>query len=425
MPHESRKPTSDRLLIRLARTKALEPLALRALLKATHLLGLALGARLAEMQAAGVSTLALQSKAEENGLHAAAFAEGSEILAARWEKVPDRHRPFYSSEQRYRILRLKQLLALSQEETARRFVVSPETIARWEREGVDRDEPATTRPLVRPKPPVRRFADVVRQLVRTMDDFRFGGNDLIAGTLARAGWKLSSRTVGRIREERRSPEAPEPVPSAGRVFRAKYPNHIWMADVTEIPGLFRLFTFKLAVVFDVFSRMPLAASVQRGKPTAKQVVRLLRRAATVAGWPQHFVSDHDRAFTAIRFRKFLRRHGIRQRFGAVGRSGSIALIERLWRTLKTALPVKLFPPLVLEEAQRRVELGLVHYAFFRAHQGLRGATPPEIYFRLEPAHLSAKPPPRGTPGQAVEAPKFEIVFLDTERRLPVLVRKAA
>jgi transposase InsO family protein len=253
----------------------------------------------------------------------------------------------------------------------------------------------------------------------------FGGNDLIARTLARAGWKLSARTVGRIRKERRSPEAPEPVAGAGRVLRAKYPNRIWMADVTEFPGLFRLFTFKLAVVFDVFSRMPLAASVQLGKPTAKRMARLLRRAATVASWPRHFVSDHDRAITAIRFRRFLKRQGIRQRFGAVGKTGSIALIERLWRTLKGVLALKLFKPLHLADAKRGVELGLVHYAFFRPHAGLGGATPAEVYFGQTPAHLSAKPPPRGEPGQAVEAPGFQIAFLDPERRLRVLLRKAA
>jgi transposase InsO family protein len=155
------------------------------------------------------------------------------------------------------------------------------------------------------------------------------------------------------------------------------------------------------------------------------VVRLLRRAATVAGWPRHFVSDHDRAFTAIRFRKFLRRHGICQRFGAVGKTGSIAVIERLWKTLKGVLGLKLFKPLLLADTQRRVELGLVHYAFFRPHAGLARATPAEVYFGLRPAHLSAKPPPRGEPGQAVKAPMFEIEFLDPERRLPVLLRRAA
>jgi hypothetical protein len=39
------------------------------------------------------------------------------------------------------------------------------------------------RPLVAPNPPVQRFADVVRALVKTMELAGFGENDLIARTL--------------------------------------------------------------------------------------------------------------------------------------------------------------------------------------------------------------------------------------------------
>jgi hypothetical protein len=101
------------------------------------------------------------------------------------------------------------------------------------------------------------------------------------------------------------------------------------------------------------------------------------------------------------------------------------MIERLWKTLKGMLGLTLFKPLLLRDAQHRVELGLFHYAWFRPHQGLDGATPAEVYFGQTPAHLSAKPPPRGTLGQTVQTPGFRIVFLDAERRVPVLLRKAA
>jgi DNA-binding XRE family transcriptional regulator len=216
MRKEETRQVSERLAIRLARTRALEPLSLRALLKATHLLGLALGARLAEMRAAGIPTLALQSRAEENGLHAAAFAEVSEILAARWGKVPDRHRPFYTSEQRWRILRLKQLLGMTQEETARRFVVSPETILRWEREGIE--AVADIRGRLSVQPPIHWFADVVRQIVRTMDDFRWR-NGLIA-----AFWpcRLTAIRFRRFLKRRgvASASGPsEPAPSPNRARR--------------------------------------------------------------------------------------------------------------------------------------------------------------------------------------------------------------
>ena len=70
-------------------------------------------------------------------------------------------------------------------------------------------------------------------------------------------------------------------------------------------------------------------------------------------------------------------------------------------------------------------LGLVHYARFRPHQGLGGATPAEIYFGQTPAHLSAIPPPRGRPGEVPMVLPFRIEYLDAERLLPVLAQQAA
>jgi hypothetical protein len=46
-----------------------------------------------------------------------------------------------------------------------------------------------------------------------------------------------------------------------RAVRAKRPNHVWMVDLTDVKGLFGVVTFKVAVVFDTFSRMPLSARV--------------------------------------------------------------------------------------------------------------------------------------------------------------------
>jgi Helix-turn-helix len=212
--------------------------------------------------------------------------EAAGILGARWDKVPERHRPHYVPEQRFRILRIRNLLGLSQRETAEMFRVSTETIARWEMEATSPDG-VTPRPLVAPNPPVRRFADVVRAVVKTMELAGFGGNDLIARTLARAGWKLSARTVGRIRKE-----------------------------------------------------------------------RLLR-------------------------------------------------------------------PSAAEDLMEKVEIGLVHYSYCRPHQGLGGATPAEIYFGRTPSHLSAIPPPRGRPAEDPMDSPFRVAYLDAERLLPVLVRKAA
>src|SRR5450756_3058282 len=308
--------------------------------------------------------------------------EAAGILGARWDKVPERHRPHYAPGQRFRILRIRGFLGLSQSETAEMFRVSTETIARWEMETTTAVG-KIAHSLVAPNPPVRRSADVVRAVVKTMELAGFGGNDLIARTLARAGWKLSARTVGRIRRERwpvsRVPETASTVP---RAVRARRPNHVWMVDLTDVKGLFGIVTFKVAVVFDVFSRMPLSAKVFSKEASALEIARFVSKAAKLCGRPAHFVSDRARCFTGEIFRRKLLLLGVKQRFGAVGKKSSIVLIERLWRTLKDTLGLRLMGPLVAEDLMAKIEMGLLHYAHFRPHQGLDGATPAEIYFCL-------------------------------------------
>lgn len=171
--------------------------------------------------------------------------------------------------------------------------------------------------------------------------------------------------------------------------------------------------------------MPLSARVFTKEPSSAEIARFVSRAAKKRGQPAHFVSDRGACFTGGVFRRRLERLGVKQRFGAIGKKGSIALIERLWRTLKDTLGLRLLRPLAAEALLEKIEMGLVHYGHFRPHQALGGATPAEIYFGRTPSHLSAIPPPRGRPGEGLMDSPFRIGYLDAERLLPVLVRKAA
>ncbi len=229
--------------------------------------------------------------------------------------------------------------------------------------------------LVVPQPPVRRFADAVRRLVHLMAWSGFGGNERIAQVLARAGHRISKRSVGRILKEK-LPKNPVPTlleeETKQRCVTGKYPNHTVLIDITDIPGFFRLVTFKLVVVLDVFSRMPLAWRVFPKEPAAVQVAALVEDVARGPG-AKHLVSDQGPQFTAPFFRDMMIRLGILTRFGAIGKSGSIALLERLWRSLKGELKLREFLPLLPRDLDERVRLGLFYYAHHRPHQGFGGA----------------------------------------------------
>jgi transposase InsO family protein len=77
---------------------------------------------------------------------------------------------------------------------------------------------------------------------------------------------------------------------------------------------------------------------------------------------EHFVSDRGACFTGTVFCLALEHHRVKQRFGAIGKKGSIALIERLWKTLKDTLGLRLLRPMAAEDL---LEMGLLHYAHFR------------------------------------------------------------
>src|SRR5207247_3332222 len=60
---------------------------------------------------------------------------------------------------------------------------------------------------------------------------------------------------------------------------ARYPNHIWLADITHVKGLFGLACFRVAAVLDAFSRMPLAVRVFPSEPQADDLAALVLSAA--------------------------------------------------------------------------------------------------------------------------------------------------
>jgi transposase InsO family protein len=97
-----------------------------------------------------------------------------------------------------------------------------------------------------------------------------------------------------------------------------------------------------------------------------------------------------RQFTARPFGRCCRRHGIRRRFGAVGKYGSLAVIQRFIRTSKddcTRRLVVLFRSVALE---RELSLFVVWYNADRPHETLHAQTPDEAHFGRSPACLAPR-----------------------------------
>lgn len=228
------------------------------------------------------------------------------------------------------------------------------------------------------------------------------------------------------------PEPPEPLLCATTV-KGRYPNHVVMADISRIPTVFPFLHFHLTVIFDAFSRLPLRAAVSLLEPSAQAVLELFRAAIQEHGRPRHFVSDQGSQFTAPLFRAALHDLGIKQRFGALYKHGSIALIERFFKTLKSDLGLlnhqnraPRWRPWSLAELEQRLQPALVRYAYHRPHSALGGRVPIEAFFGIADQRPRGNLAPRGLPGQPdVDCP-CQIAFLDPHTQtLPVLLPRVA
>ena len=328
-------------------------------------------------------------------------AEG-DLITARFLRLPNTRRPHYRPHERMDILWHAARYRLSVEDTARIFVLSVQTVLNWRR--------VTSRKDPRLLPSLGGLPDLVHELVHRLKvEWPQWGTRKIAGQLARMGVKASRSSVQRIlRRGPRKPAEPEVTSGpTGRVLLAKRPNHIWMIDFTRVGGVVR--PLWMGAVIDAYSRNVLAVAAVRGAPNGAFAVRLLRAAVRRNDAPRWLVTDKDPVLRGGVVQGLLTRHGILRRYGAVGRRGSIALIERTWLSLKT----EYIQHLLLHRSTRALEVRLRRWQrwfnSFRPHQGLQQRTPDDVYRERRPRkvhHLTA-----GT---------LSVRFLDGDPRLPIL-----
>jgi len=186
-------------------------------------------------------------------------------------------------------------------------------------------------------------------------------------------------------------------------------------------------------VLDHFSRAPVASAVFKKEPTADQICALLDAAVDKAGRaPRYIVSDKGVQFQKD-YRDWCRRRGVRPRFGALAKHGSIAVIERFWHSMKSEYLRLVSVPLSLEAMRCEIDAYIGWYLEHRPHESLGGATPAEV---LEGRLPAARRPPlevraRGRPARGlrrqVTAPLLLVVTPHEKRaELPVVeLRQAA
>ena len=327
----------------------------------------------------------------------ALLREEMRIKDLRMARIPPQKRPRYRPQERMAILELRAARGWSIKQTADIILITQATVSSWMRR-IDEKGPDA---LLQLSEPVNKFPDFVRYLVQRLKTLCPSmGKVRIAETLCRAGLHLGPTTVGRILKEdhRLSPDG-EAQPSS-QVVAAKRPGHIWHVDLTIVPTSagfwaswlpFSLpqqwpFCWWVGVVLDHYSRRVMGITAFMAPPTSEVVQSFLDHTIEKAGAPpKYLICDKASQFWCPEFMGWCDRKGITPRFGAVGKKGSIAVIERFIRSLKRECMREIMVPLCEQAVLRELELFADWYNGNRPHSALAGQTPAEVYRGVEPA----------------------------------------
>jgi transposase InsO family protein len=352
-----------------------------------------------------------------------------------------------------RILKLRAARGWSVEQAASRFLVTEETITSWIRRVDEEGEHA----LVQIKEPVNKFPAYVAYLVRSLKMLcPTLGKVKIAQVLARAGLHLGATTVGRMLKARppRGEAAAEAAVTKRRCVNARYPNHVWHVDLTVVPTLAGFwipwlpnarpqhwpFCWWLAVAVDHASRLCVGFAVFMQRPSSRDVCAFLNRAIKSAGArPKHIITDKGSQFDCPNYKGWCRWRRIRLRFGAVGKHGSIAIVERFIRSMKAECTRQSLVPLSLPAMRSEIGRYIGWYNEHRPHNALGGRTPLEVYRVLPPANEAARFEPRrhwprksrcASPAALIRGKrgarlKLVVDHIDGRQHLPVVELKRA
>ena len=337
----------------------------------------------------------------------ALLREESRIKDSRMGQINPHRRPYYPPTERMAILELRAARGWTLQQTAATFLVTAATVASWMKR-LDEEGPDA---LVQLREPVNKFPDFVRYAVQRMKSLCPSmGKVKIAQTLCRAGLHLGATTVGRMLKESPSVPAKHAETATDRKVSAKCPNHVWHMDLTVVPtgaGLWVPwlpcalpqswpFCWWVAVVVDHFSRRVVNIGVFQKKPDCRGICvflgQTIRRSSAT---PRYIICDRDSIFDCAAFRRYVKRKHIKPpRYGAVGKHGSIAVVERFILTMKNECTRRLLVPHQRTAFRKELMFFMDWYNEHRAHTTLDGRTPNEVYFARRPANRNPRIEPR-------------------------------
>jgi putative transposase len=255
------------------------------------------------------------------------------------------------------------------------FIVQPETLLRWHRQGFKLFWKYTSR-ATSLKP---RISQETIALIKAMArDNRLWGAERIRGELLKLGICVCKRT---IQKYMRDVQSPRQRGQTWATFLHTHTKDIWACDFLQVTDLFfrSLFAF---FVIDLHSRRVIHVGVTRS-PTDAWTAQQLREATPFGQEPRYLIRDRDRKFGSC-FARVAATSGIKILKTPYHAPRANAICERFLGSVRRECLDHLF---ILQEKQlQRVLRAYVQYFNqARPHQGIKQQIP-ERYGRPVPPH---------------------------------------
>jgi putative transposase len=168
------------------------------------------------------------------------------------------------------------------------FIVQPETLLRWHRQGFRlfwkyKSRAASTKPKIAPE-----TVALIKEMAR---DNRLWGAERIRGELLKLGLRVCKRTIQKYMRQVRTAR---PRGQNWKTFLDTHAEQIWACDFLAVTDLFfrSLYAF---FIIELHSRKVIHVGVTRS-PTDAWTAQQLREATAFGVGPKYLIRDHDGKF---------------------------------------------------------------------------------------------------------------------------------
>jgi transposase InsO family protein len=259
-------------------------------------------------------------------------------------------------------------------------------LARYRREGEAGLEPRSRRPQTSPSRIADLYEDEIIALRKELTDAGFdAGAETIRYHLSEQRRVVpSTSTIWRVLRARGfvTPEPHKRPKNSWIRFVADLPNECWQADVTHVEVAEGV-VYEVLNVIDDHSRLCVASRVFVST-RSPDVVRTMHKAAVTWGYPERFLTDNGRIFTASAdsgvgaMEVELLSLGIASRHSRPYHPQTCGKIERFHQTMKKYL-AKQDPATTKKLLQGQLDRFVVYYNEVRPHRGIGRRTPKEVF----------------------------------------------